>query len=100
MIKDKKKRILRTLISLLCVVSLASSELIVHASPSAKELEKKTSDLEDKTSDLEAELSSLNSELSALSNELKSTTAKINNFCFVFLSFIISTSIIPELYHY
>lgn len=79
MIKDKKKRLLRTVISLMCVVTLASSSMLVHASPSAKDLEKKTSDLEKKTSNLESELSALNSELSALSDELKSTTAKINN---------------------
>lgn len=79
MIKDKKKRILRTVILLMCVVTLASSEMPVHAKPSAKDLKKKTSELKEKTSDLEAELSALNSELSALSDELKSTTAKIKN---------------------
>lgn len=66
-----KKHFLRTAISLMCVVTIASSGLPVMAKPSSKELK-------NKTENLEGELNSLNSELSTLSNELVETSTKID----------------------
>lgn len=65
-----KKHLLRTAISLMCVVTIASSSLPVMAKPSSKELKKKTESLQ-------GELSSLNTELEALSDELVETSSKI-----------------------
>lgn len=65
-----KKHILRTALSLMCVVTLASSGLPVMAKPSSKELK-------NKKESLESELTSLNSELDALSAELVEASSKI-----------------------
>lgn len=65
-----KKHILRTALSLMCVVTLASSGLSVMAKPSSKELK-------NKKESLESELTSLNSELDALSAELVEASSKI-----------------------
>lgn len=65
-----KKRFLRTVISLTCIVTLASSNLTVLATAPSSELKKQTSNLEN-------ELSGLNSELSSLSKELDEASAKI-----------------------
>ena len=65
-----KKRLLRTVISLICVVTVASSNLPVLASPTSGELEQKTSNLQE-------ELSGLNSELASLSSELDNAATKI-----------------------
>lgn len=65
-----KKHFLRAFISFICVVTIASSEILVFASPSSKELEQKTDNLE-------SELSTLNSELATLSDELDSASAAV-----------------------
>lgn len=72
MMSIKKKRRLRAVLALMCVVTIASVETSVYAEPSSKELE-------EKTSDLKGELNSLHSELSALSAKLDDTSAKIEN---------------------
>jgi len=65
-----KKHLLRTAISFMCVVTIASSGLPVMA-------KKSSSDLKKKTESLEGELNNLNDELDALSNELVETSSKI-----------------------
>lgn len=65
-----RKHLLRTVISLLCIVTLFSSSIQVYAKPDSKELEKKTSELE-------GQLDGLNSELSSLSRDLESTASEI-----------------------
>lgn len=65
-----KKLFFRTLISMMCVVTVASTGFTVSAKPSSK-------DLEIKTSNLEGELDSLNSELSTLSTELEEAASKV-----------------------
>lgn len=70
MISRKKKRILRSVFSICCAVTIASVTTSVYAAPSSKELE-------GKTSQLQGELNSLNSELASLSNELDTTSAQI-----------------------
>ena len=65
-----KKHLLRTIISLMCVVTIASSGLPVMAKPSSKDLKKKTENLQ-------GELNNLRNELDALSNELVETSSKI-----------------------
>lgn len=65
-----KKHLLRTVISLMCVVTLASSGLTAMAKPSSKELK-------NKKESLEGELTSLNKELDALSTELVEISSKI-----------------------
>lgn len=70
MISRKKKRILRSVFSVCCAVTIASMNTSVYAAPSSKELESKTSQLQ-------GELNSLNSELASLSNELDTTSSQI-----------------------
>ena len=70
MINKNKKRMLHTILALTCVVTIASSEILVYAAPSTKELEKKTSDLQGK-------INSLNSEMSVLVQELEETSSQV-----------------------
>lgn len=70
MINKKKKRILHTILGLMCVVTIASSETLVYAAPSTEELE-------EKTSDLQGELNNMNSELASLGQQLDDTSSKI-----------------------
>lgn len=65
-----KKLFFRTLIPMMCVVTVASTGFTAFAKPSSK-------DLEITTSNLEGELDSLNSELAALSTELEEAANKI-----------------------
>lgn len=65
-----KKHLLRTAISLMCVVTIASSGLPVMAKPSSSSLKKQTKNLEN-------ELEGLHDELDVLSDELVETSSKI-----------------------
>jgi len=65
-----KKLFFRTLVSMMCVVTVAFSNITVLAKPTSK-------DLEIKTSDLEGELNSLNSELATLSTELDEASSEV-----------------------
>lgn len=70
MINKKKKRMLHTILAFTCVVTIASSPILVYAAPSTSELEKKTSDLQ-------GEINSLNNEMDTLVKELETTSSKV-----------------------
>ena len=70
MISEKKKRLLQSITALMCVVTIASCDLLVYATPTTAELEQKTTNLQN-------ELNSLNSELDTLCQELEDTSIKI-----------------------
>lgn len=72
MINKNKKRMLHTALGLFCALTIASSDILVYASPSSKELE-------EKTSELQGELDSLNNEMSSLAKELEETASQINS---------------------
>lgn len=72
MISKNTKRILHTALGVFCAISIVSSDILVYAAPSSKELEKKTSELQE-------ELDSLNGEMSSLAKELEETASQINS---------------------
>ena len=72
-----KKYLLRTVISLMCIVSVASSGLTVSAEPSSSDLKQKTESLESELGNLNSELASLSSELESLSEEAKKLSEKV-----------------------
>ncbi len=77
MVKMNKKRMLHTVLALTCVVTIASSELLVYATPSSTELEKKTSDLQGEINTLNSEMNSLVKELEATSSKVKSLASEV-----------------------
>lgn len=72
-----KKHFIRTVISLVCAVSVASSNLPVLAAPTSDELEQTTSNLKEELSDLNSELSSLSSELDQAASKIQSLAKKV-----------------------
>lgn len=72
-----KKRLLRTAISLMCVVTVASSGLPVMAKPSSKDLKIKTEKMEDELDDLQNELDTLSNEIVETSTKIKKMAEKV-----------------------
>ena len=72
-----KKHLLRTAISLMCVVTIASCELPVLAKKSSSELKKETLNLEIELEDMSSELSTLSNELVETSNKIKKMAEKV-----------------------
>lgn len=72
-----KKRLLRTVTSLICAVTVASSNLPALAAPTSDELEQTTSNLQEELSDLNSELSSLSSELDQAASKIQSLAEKV-----------------------
>ena len=77
MVNKKKRRTLHTILGLLCVVTIASSEILVYAAPTSQELEEKTSDLQDELNSLNDEMSELVAELDATSEQISSLASEI-----------------------
>ena len=72
-----KKRLLRTVTSWLCIVTVASSNLPVLAAPTSDELEHKTSNLKKELSGLNSELASLSSELDKAATQIQDLAKKV-----------------------
>lgn len=72
-----KKHFIRTVVSFVCAVSVASSNLPVLAAPTSDELEQATSNLKEELSDLNNELSSLSSELDQAASKIQSLAKKV-----------------------
>ena len=72
-----KKRILRTITSVVCIVTVASSNFTVLASPTSGELKQQTSNLENELSGLNSELSSLSAELDEAATQIQSLAKKV-----------------------
>ncbi|MDO5590096.1 MAG: cell wall hydrolase [Lachnospiraceae bacterium] len=69
--RNRKKRALLAVTGILCAVTIASTDTLVYAAPSAKELEKKTSNLKE-------DLNDLNNDMDVLSKKLDKTSDKID----------------------
>ena len=72
-----KKRLLRTVTSWLCIVTVASSNLPVLVAPTSDELEHTTSNLKKELSGLNSELASLSSELDKAATQIQDLAKKV-----------------------
>lgn len=72
-----KKHLFRTAISLMCVVTIASSGLPVMAKKSSSELKKKTEGLEIELNDLHDDLNTLSKELVETSSKIEKMSEKV-----------------------
>lgn len=77
MVSKQKKRILRLSLGLLSAVTIASVSTMVHAAPSAEELDGKTSELQEELNLLTDEFSSLSAELDKTSSQIKTLAEEI-----------------------
>lgn len=77
MLRKKKTYLLHTATALLCTVTITFSGSLAYASPSSKDLEKKTSELQNEIDTINSNIDTLSSELENTASEIEKITSEI-----------------------